>query len=240
MDGISYRICLAIFFVHWSSRYSIQPYYSIPFDWKDANLLLWSLLYSIRLDGFFLQLQHRLEAAADHSTSLSKGHCWDKARCVECLICLGPAQRMQVWRRSMSCFMSGWARPNQNEIWKSDKCLESGKEPGWKCTRKYLQPKNFLHKVSNFFRLQSGQQAKAKATFRRNLRIVARLICYSCFSRLMRLRQTIQTYMQKTHLLSACFEECLHSNSCSLLQWDGFPASCSLRAAKKLSQDVSS
>ena len=62
-----------IFFVHWSSRYSIQPYSSIPFDWKDANLLLWSLLYSIRLDGFFLQLQHRLEAAADHSTSLCKG-----------------------------------------------------------------------------------------------------------------------------------------------------------------------
>ena len=60
-------------FVHWSSRYSIQPYYSIPFDWKDANLLLWSLLYSIRLDGFFLQLQHRLEAAANHSTSLCRG-----------------------------------------------------------------------------------------------------------------------------------------------------------------------
>ena len=92
-----------------------------------------------------------------------------------------------------------------------DKCLESGKGPGCKCTCKYLQPKNFLHKVSNFFRLHSGQKAKAEATFRRNLRIVARLICYSCFSRLMRLRQT---YMQKTHLLSACFEECLHSNSC--------------------------
>ena len=42
-----------------------------------------------------------------------------------------------------------------------DKCLESGKGPGWKCTCKYLQPKNFLHKVSNFFRLHSGQKAKA-------------------------------------------------------------------------------
>ena len=45
----------------------------------------------------------------------------------------------------------------------------------------------------------------------------------------MRLRQTL---MQKTHLLSACFEECLHSNACSLLKWDASPSSCSLRAAK--------
>ena len=38
-------------------------------------------------------------------------------------------------------------------------------------------------------------------------------------------------------MLSACFEESLHSNSCRLLQWDGSPSSCSLSTGK-LSLDV--
>ena len=46
-----------------------------------------------------------------------------------------------------------------------DKCLESGKGPGWKCTCKYLQPKNFLHKVSNFSRLHSGQKFTGRSHF---------------------------------------------------------------------------
>ena len=172
----------------------------------------------------------------------AEGHCWDKARCVECLICLGPAQRMQVWRRSISCFMSGWARPNQNEIWKSGwQMLRERKGTRMKMHLQISAAEELFTQSLQFFSTPQWTESKGfLATFRRNLRIVARLICYSCFSRLMRLRRTIQTYMQKTHLLSACFEECLHSNSCSLLQWDGSPASCSLRAAKKLSQDVSS
>ena len=74
--------------------------------------------------------------------------------------------------------------------------------------------RTFYTKSQIFSNPQWTESKGFLATFRRNLRIVARLICYSCFSRLMRLRQSIQTYMQKTHLLSACFEECLHSNSC--------------------------
>ena len=75
MDGISYRICLAFFFVHWSSRYSIQPYSSIPFAWKDSNLLVCTqdLMGSFSCSDAWKQL-----------------HCWDKHGVSNVLCVLAP------------------------------------------------------------------------------------------------------------------------------------------------------
>ena len=211
-------------------------YYCIHLDWKDANLL--SCMQE-DLTGSFSNCSNawkQLQITEDASCNLPSagGHCWDKARRVACLMCLGSAQHPHISRPSISFCLSGWARPNQNEIresgWQMLRERERAQDENAPC--KYLQPKNYLldrHKVSKNVGLHTGQQAKAKATSLTNSESLARLICYSCFSGLMRLRQTL---LQKTHLLSACFEECLHSNACSLLQWDGSPSSCSLRAAK--------
>ena len=97
------------------------------------------------------------------------GHCWDKAWFVACLMCLGSAQHPHISRPSISFCLSGWARPNQNEIrksgWQMLRERERAQDENAPC--KYLQPKNYplhRHKVSKDMGLHSGQQAKAKAT----------------------------------------------------------------------------
>ena len=126
---------------------------------------------------------------------------------------------------SVSLCLAGLGQIKMKSGRVGDKCLENGTG-----TRINMPPASFCS-LRTIYYTKSPKiwDSTQEATFCRNLGILARLICYSCISRLIRL---CQTCVQKKHLLSACFEECLHSNGCSLLQWDGSPSICSLSTAK--------
>ena len=86
-------------------------------------------------------------------------HCWDKARRVECLMCLGSARHPHIVWAGISFCLSGWALPNQNEIWKSgwQMLRERDRDQDKHAACKFLQPKNYLlHKVSKNLGLHTG------------------------------------------------------------------------------------
>ena len=135
----------------WIYIYSIQPYSSIPLDWKDANLLVCTqdLMGSFSCSDAWKQL-----------------HCWDKHGVSNVLCVLAPPNTCKsggvAW---VALCLAGLGQINMKSGRVGDKCLESGKGPGWKCTCKYLQPKNFLHKVSNFFESTVDRKQRLSSHF---------------------------------------------------------------------------